>query len=137
MKRLLGLLVLACVIALAGFGVATGDEKKAEQKPAKAISTSGEIIDMGCYMAHAAMGAKHQSCAVKCVAGGMPMGILTNKGHLYLLTPPHEGQDAYNKCKELAGTQAEVVGEISERSGMKSIEVTQVTPAPAPPAKKS
>jgi hypothetical protein len=133
----LGVLALSSLVAIAAIGVATGDEKKAEQKPAKAISTTGEIIDLGCYMGHSATGEKHASCATKCIAGGMPMGLLTDKGHLYVLTPPHENQDAYNKCKTLAGTQVEVTGEVNERSGMKSIEVTAVAPAPAAPAKKS
>jgi hypothetical protein len=35
--------------------------------------------------------------------------------------------DAYNQVKTLAGTSVTVMGALSERSGMKGIEVTGVT----------
>ena len=133
---------MACLVAIAAMGIASGDEKKgdekkAEQQAKKAVSTAGEIVDMGCYMGHAAMGAKHADCATKCISMGMPMGLLTDKGKLYLLTLPHENQDAYNQCKNMAGTQVQITGEVSEKDGMKSISVTSVTAAPSTPAKKS
>src|SRR5574341_1558654 len=56
-------------------------------------SLTGEVVDTGCYLGHAARGAKHVSCATKCIMGGMPMGLLTNDGTLYLLTMNHDNPD--------------------------------------------
>jgi hypothetical protein len=137
MKRLLGVFVLTGILALAAVGIALGESKKAEEKAAKPVTITGEIVDMGCYMGHAAMGASHASCATKCISMGMPMGILEGKGKLYLLTMPHDNQDAYNKCKDMAGTQVQITGVVSDRDGMKSIDVTGVVPAPATATKKS
>ncbi len=138
MKRILGVTVVTFVVALAAVSIATGEsDSKKEASAPKALSTTGQIVDMGCYMGHAAAGEKHAACATKCISAGMPMGLLTDKGKLYLLTPPHENRDAYEKCKEMAGTSVELTGELSERDGMKSIEVTSVAAAPAAPAKKS
>jgi hypothetical protein len=138
MKRILGVTFVTFLVALTAAGIATGESKKAASTAPKAVSTTGEIVDMGCYMGHAAMGAKHAACATKCISMmGMPMGLLTDKNKLYLLTPPHDNQDSYNKCKDMAGTQVQITGEVSEKDGMKSIEVTSVAAAPAAPAKKS
>jgi hypothetical protein len=135
MKRLLSLLAMLSLI-VAAIAYAKGAEDKPEQKSeshshsmaaAKTGTWTGEIVDAGCYLGHGAMGAKHTECAVKCAANGMPLMLLTKDGKLMLLTPPHDNMDAYNQVKTLAGTSVSITGALSERSGMKGIEVTGVT----------
>ncbi len=108
---------------------AAGEHDHGHDHAAKeAAIVSGEVVDMGCYVSHEAKGAKHADCAAKCIAGGMPMGIVTEKGDLYLLTMDHGNPDAYNKTKEFAGKQVTVKGPMHARGGMKSINVTSVEP---------
>lgn len=95
----------------------------------------GEVVDTGCYLGHAARGEKHVACATKCINGGMPMGLLTTGGTLYLLTMNHDNPDAYNKLKEMAGKTVSVTGEVMERSGLKGIDVQAFKPAVAAAAK--
>src|SRR5437867_357566 len=57
---------------------------------------TGEVVDTGCYIAHSARGEKHVSCATKCINQGMPMGLLTSDGTLYLVTLNHDNADPYN-----------------------------------------
>src|SRR5262249_22513952 len=85
---------------------------------------TGEVVDTGCYLAHGARGEKHVSCATKCLSQGMPMGLLTSTGALYLITLDHDDADPYNKLKEMAGKTVRVTGEVMERAGMKGIEAT-------------
>jgi hypothetical protein len=84
---------------------------------------------MGCYLGHAATGEKHISCATKCLLQGMPMGLLTTNGTLYLVTLDHDNADPYNNLKNMAGKQATVTGELLSRSGMKAIEASTVAAA--------
>jgi hypothetical protein len=136
MKRLLGAMLLASLVAVAAFGIASGEDKKAEAP--KSVTMTGEIVDMGCYMGHNAMGEQHAACAAKCIGMGMPMGLLTDKDKkLYLITPPHDNQDAFNQCKDMAGSMVQMTGTVMEKDGVKAITVTAVTKAPATPAKKS
>ena len=100
--------------------------EKMEMKSDKASTITGEVIDTGCYMSHGAKGADHASCATKCIAGGMPMGLLTDSGTLYLITMNHDNADAYNKLKDMAAKKVVVTGVTSERSGMKSIDAVAV-----------
>lgn len=90
--------------------------------PTKTIT--GEVVDTGCYLAHSARGAKHVACANKCIAGGMPMGLLTSDGTLYLLTLDHDNADPFNQLKGMAGKTVAVTGTVISRGGMKGIDVT-------------
>jgi hypothetical protein len=131
MKRILMTLAMAVAVACLGFAAVNAEEKAADKaaKAAKAEPTSksmtvaGEVVDLGCYIAHAASGEKHIECATKCIAGGMPMGLLTAKGELYLLTLSHTNADPFNKLKEWAGHQVKVTGTAADRAGMKMLEV--------------
>jgi hypothetical protein len=108
------------------------DDMKAEKKP---VTLKGEIVDTGCYITHAAMGEKHKDCATKCIANGMPMGLLSGKT-LYLITLNHDNSDAYNKCKEMAGSTVEVTGVVAERNGVKAIDIMAVKTTVAAAAAK-
>lgn len=127
-------LALVAVVGLTMVAYAHADEKHAAGKPTGTTLT-GEIVDTGCYLGHAARGAKHVGCATKCIANGMPMGLLTSQGALYLLTLNHDNPDPYNQLKEMAGKTVAVTGTVIERSGMKGIDVTGVKVVAAAAAK--
>jgi hypothetical protein len=129
MKRIT--LVLAILmLTVAAYSIAAEGEKAAKAAPAPKTVT-GEVVDMGCYLGHGAMGEKHIGCATKCIAGGMPMGLLTKSGMLYLLTLDHENADPYNKLKDMAGQTVTVTGMEIARNGVKGIDVTDAKGAAA------
>lgn len=140
MKRFLSILAVCSLVAVAAVAFADDDHaghdhggkaksSNAAASATKSASWTGEILDAGCYLGHAAQGPKHTECAVKCAANGMPIMLLTKDGKAILLTPPHDNADAYNKAKTLAGTMAVVTGTLSERGGVKGITVTGVESA--------
>ena len=94
-------------------------------KAAQATIT-GEVVDMGCWLGHAARGEKHISCAAKCLNRGMPMGLLTSDGTLYLVTLDHDNADPYNGLKSMAGKNVSVTGALLTRSGVKAIEASSI-----------
>jgi hypothetical protein len=131
MKRFALLFAVVVAVACLWIGLASAAEHAAAAKPSV---TTGEVVCMGCYVGHSAKGEKHAECATKCVTGGMPMGLLTSSGQLYLLTMDHENADAYNKVKEFTGKQAKITGSMHSKNGMKTIDVVgaeEVAMAPA------
>jgi hypothetical protein len=122
--------IFAIVAALALFVLSVpatahdGHQMAGEKAVTKTIT--GEVVDMGCWLGHAARGEKHISCATKCLAQGMPMGLLTTNGTLYLITLDHDNADPYNSLKDMAGKNATVTGALLSRSGMSAIEATTV-----------
>uniref|UniRef100_A0A832I4C6 Uncharacterized protein n=1 Tax=Eiseniibacteriota bacterium TaxID=2212470 RepID=A0A832I4C6_UNCEI len=132
-KTIVAVLALVASAGLAAV-TAAGPGHDHDHKSA-AVTVTGEVVDLGCYLGHAAVGEKHASCATKCIAGGMPMGLLTADGKLYLLTMNHDNADPYQQLKSLAAKKVTVTGMLMERSGMKGLDVTAVK-APAAAAGK-
>jgi len=114
--------VMAAAVVLA-ISAQAGQPSK---HPARTIT--GEVVDTGCYLGHASKGADHASCATMCINQGMPMGVLTQKGVLYLVTMNHDNPDAYNKLKAMAGKKVTVTGHVYSRSGMTGIEIDSFKP---------
>lgn len=115
------LVLLACSMPAVAH---EGHQLPGEKLVTKTIT--GEVVDMGCWLGHASRGEKHVSCATKCLNQGMPMGLLTSNGTLYLVTLDHDNADPYNNLKAMAGKNATVTGELLTRSGVKAIEATTV-----------
>ena len=128
MKRFVGVLSLAGALVLVGIMAANAAEQKKAEAKDKTVTMVGEIVDTGCYLGHEAKGEKHKECAATCVAAGMPIGLLTDKNALYLLIPPHENKDGYNKAKEMVGDKVEISGMPLVRGGLRAIEVASAKP---------
>ncbi len=111
-------LCLAALLASFGFAV-SADE-------GEAMTWSGEVIDLACYIAHGdgGRGPDHAKCAKNCVKGGQPMGLLTDDGTLVLLAADHDNGEPYEAAKDLAGEKAEITGSLAERDGVTVVTVT-------------
>ena len=105
-------------------GIAVAVSAQAHEISKHQTTIVGELVDTGCYTGHMGQGAKHAGCAAMCINGGMPMGVLTKQGALYLVTMNHDNPDFYNKLKKMAGKTVAITGPVFTRSGMKTIEVT-------------
>ena len=89
-------------------------------------TVTGEILDMKCYMTSGAHGPEHKDCAVMCVKGGSPMGILADDGKVYLLIESKDGAAAFEETKKYAGETVTVTGTLSEKNGVQALIVTEV-----------
>lgn len=127
-RKYLAVLVFGA-IALVAFATAFAADT---QKVAAARSWTGEVVDLGCYMGRGAKGEGHKECATKCVATGMPMGLLTNGNKVYVLTMNHDQPDPFNKAKTMMAQQVKVTGPMAVKGGIQTIEVTAIEPAAGP-----
>ena len=90
------------------------------------MDVKGEIVDMSCYVSHGARGEKHAKCAMGCAKKGLPIGVLTESGDLYLIIENHDNADAYAAAKEKAASTVTVQGTVFEKNGMKAIQVAAI-----------
>lgn len=127
--------LFAAALGLAGAAYAQHDHGKAEKghdhgKAAAAagetVTLKGEVLDLACYMAHEGKGEKHRKCAIACLSGGAPAGILADDGTVILLVEDHNAKKPYKAVLELAGQQAEVTGKKFTRGGLTGVVVTGV-----------
>lgn len=93
-------------------------------QPGKAISATGEIIDLSCYLQLGKHGEKHVACGKKCLTAGQPIGLLTKTGMVYMLMeeehdPRRDGQtagfrkaatDHLGHIMQVTGTEASLGG---------------------------
>ena len=132
MKRFISVLALVALTLIASNALAAGQQMQHMQHgkaAAKSTTVQGELVDMGCYLGSGARGADHKGCATKCLAGGMPAGLLTANGKLYLLTLNHDNPDPYNKLKDMAAEMVTVTGTLMTRNGVMAIDVADVKSA--------
>lgn len=130
-------IALAALLALgavepAGFAGAQS-AGAAPKGPKRTVTVVGELLDMGCYTSRALRGQIHRECALKCLANGVPMGLLTADSTVYVLTQNHDramdaksyagSPDPYVQARQWPALQVEVIGFDWERKGVKFLEV--------------
>lgn len=93
---------------------------------AKTMSVKGEVLDMSCYMSNGAKGAGHKMCAEMCLKKGLPAGLLTSSGQVYLLVEDHDKADAYNTVIKHAADQVQVTGKYANKNGVQALVVEDV-----------
>jgi hypothetical protein len=111
-------LVLAALVSVAGIARTASAQED--------ITVSGEIVDLACYLAKGSRGPSHKVCAQKCAERGIPIGVLTDDGKLFLLLEDHSDEEPYEDAKKLAGETAEVKGKKFSKPGIDGLVVGEI-----------
>ena len=85
------------------------------------VTVSGEIVDLACYLSKGSKGKRHKQCAQLCAKKGLPIGVLSDTGEVYLLIEDHDDPAPYEAAKELAGERAAISGKKFTKGGVQSI----------------
>lgn len=103
-------------------GIVSAQEKK--QVPE--VTLKGELIDIKCYSSGmgGGRGEEHQDCAIQCIRGGLPVGLLDEKGNIYLLVPKKGMKGGNEALAEHAAHTLTVKGTLQEKGGMKVMHYT-------------
>jgi hypothetical protein len=92
---------------------------------AQEILVTGEVLDMTCYIASNLSGPDHAECARICIKNGLPAGIKTQDGKVYLLT----GEPGHSINAEVADYAAKTVtirGRPTMRDGFAQLQVEEI-----------
>ena len=105
----------------------------AAQDPQR-VTVTGEIMDTWCYYSgvmgspESTTGSAHHTCAVWCAAGGIPVGLLTEEGDVYLVLEV-EGVGTADGKETVLDIQSDVITAdalLYERDGFKYLVVEKV-----------
>jgi hypothetical protein len=102
----------------------------AKPLPGKVVTMKGEIVDYSCYLQLGKHGGKHRDCGQKCLKAGMPIGLLTEDGTLFLLMEEEHNQrrDKLTNFRDTAidnmANIVEISGTLSEVDGQRGLFVT-------------
>ena len=91
----------------------------------EAVTVSGEVVDLACYLSKGSKGKRHKQCAELCAKKGLPLGVLTDGGDVYLVIEDHDDPAPYEKVKELAGERVTVSGKKFVKGGVQSVLVAE------------
>ncbi|MDX6768795.1 MAG: hypothetical protein SF051_04635 [Elusimicrobiota bacterium] len=105
-------------------------EASAAAAPGEAVTVTGEVLDLSCYLGHASKGKEHQKCAKACLLDKkVPAGLLTADGSVLLLVPDHKHEKAFKPVGELAAETVTVRGRKVVSGGLPGILVESVEKA--------
>ena len=109
-------------------GVAIGAAQGKKEKP-KDETLIGTLTDVKCYLNGMAadMEGEHLQCAIECIEGGLPVGVVEEKsGNLYTLIPAKGMKSANKDMAKYAEKKVKVTGSMKEAGGTKMFFFTKV-----------
>jgi hypothetical protein len=109
----------AAIVILAGAAAVSwyfyGAKTRGAFAAGQEITVRGEVLDMACYIAYNLSGPDHAECAKKCIKKGLPVGIKTEDGKVYLLVGSNDALN--NQLAEYAAKTITVKGKVRTRDG--------------------
>jgi len=67
------------------YEAASGEANKKVLAGGKAVTVTGEVVDVSCYLQLGKRGEAHVPCGSKCIEHGQPIGLLDSEDKLYIL----------------------------------------------------
>jgi len=125
MRNQIAMLAAVIMVTLAGPAPASEGTR---------IQVTGEIIDTWCYYSgvmggpNAVVGSAHHTCALWCSAGGIPVGLLTEDGTVYMILKIAQDTNSAGGDTQLSLAAHTVTadGMLYERDGQNYIIVNEV-----------
>jgi hypothetical protein len=90
------------------------------------VKVKGEVIDLWCYLEGGDHGTEHKSCAVGCAKAGNPIGLLTEKGEVYVMMGMKDHQPGKDVLIEKMAATVTVQGTLVKKGGTQVIYVSAV-----------
>ncbi|MEX2089141.1 MAG: hypothetical protein WEB62_05180 [Bacteroidota bacterium] len=87
------------------------------------VAITGEIIDLKCFTSGmmGGRGPEHEECAIACIQGGLPVGIIDDKGDVYTVVPAKGTKGANETLAKYAAKRVTLKGKIIEKGGARLI----------------
>lgn len=81
-------------------------------------TVEGQVVDTWCYFHVGASGMAHRTCAMTCARNGAPMGLVDDKGDLYVLASAtvHSGPQ---KFISFMADRVSATGEVVDKGGVR------------------
>jgi hypothetical protein len=123
---------ISLIALLMLFLLVAGSAQDKKKKEAKDVTVTGEVIDLKCYI-QGMMGGKgedHKQCAIDCIKGGLPVGILDDKSDkAYLVVPKAGMRGANEELLPFAAQKVKLTGTFAEKGGQKILIYSKVEEA--------
>ena len=96
------------------------------QPKGDAVTLKGEVIDLWCYLEGGDHGAEHKQCAVECAKAGNPIGLVTEKGDIYVMMGMKDHQPGKEVLIDKMAETVTVEGTLVKKGGVQVVYVSSV-----------
>jgi hypothetical protein len=129
-KRGRAIAVMAMLLAVV-LSFAVGPARAKESEPAKdakdakdaphEVAIVGEVVETACWVMAARRGESHRACAIASARAGQDLGLLDDKGNLYLVVRDLTARAEPNPLRDVIAERVEIRGTLIERGGARAI----------------
>lgn len=132
--KLLSAVAVGVAILLSGDALSAparggGALDPAVKPQAQPIQVDGEVVDAWCYASKAVgngRGAEHAQCANACAHGGVTLGIVDEKGNLYIAAKYKAYQGCQHILEPFVAKRVHVNGWVARLGGCQLLKITDV-----------
>jgi hypothetical protein len=114
-----------CAFAACALLVLGGTIALAQPKGDK-VTLKGEVVDLWCYLEGGDHGAEHKKCAVECAKAGNPIGLVTEKGDVYVLMGIKDHQPGREVLLDKMAETVTIEGTLVKKGGIQVVYVSSV-----------
>lgn len=115
-SAIVGAALLLCFGIPAAFAQPKGDT----------VKVKGEVVDLWCYLEGGDRGPEHKKCAIMCAKAGNPIGLLTDKGEIYVMMGIQDHQPGRDVLLDKMAETVTVEGTLVRKGGVQVIYVSSV-----------
>ncbi|MBI4546524.1 MAG: hypothetical protein HY707_00985 [Ignavibacteriae bacterium] len=111
--------------------LAVSAQSKKAMKEMKEVTITGEVIDQKCYLTgmNGARGEAHKECAISCIKGGLPVGVLEDKTEkVYTVVPKGGMKGANEELVQYAAQKVKLTGMTAKKGGQNLFIYSKVEP---------
>ena len=126
LKRMLATTAVFALLALIPLTLAA---QAHEAAAGTEMTITGQVIDLNCYVTNGASGAGHKACASGCSKAGVPLGILSSDGTIYMPVSSKPGDPQNAKLSAFSEGNVKVTGIHRMSHGLHTIEIKTVAAA--------
>ncbi|HLE31490.1 MAG TPA: hypothetical protein VJB38_02650 [Bacteroidota bacterium] len=116
----------------AAFAVSATAQSQDAKSTSNNVSITGEIIDVKCYTTGmmGGRGPEHEDCAIACIKGGLPVGVVDDKtGDVYTIVPAKGTKGANEALLKLVAKKVKIEGKLLEKGGNKILAYSSIEEA--------
>lgn len=117
---------IVSVIAGAFLLLGLGSPVAFAEPQGETVKVKGEVIDLWCFLEGGDHGADHQECAMTCAKAGNPIGLLTEKGEVYVMMGMKDHQPGREVLIDKMAATVTVEGTLVKKGGVQVIYVSTV-----------
>ena len=120
------------LVLAAAFAVSATAQSQDAKSTSNNVSITGEIIDVKCYTTGmmGGRGPEHEDCAIACIKGGLPVGVVDEKtGDVYTIVPAKGTKGANEALLKFVAKKVKIEGKLLEKGGNKILAYSSVEEA--------